>query len=562
MSPVLPVFAVFWLAGCHSSPRPQVDFTPLQVSRKVVLVIGNTSYQELSSVAAASPDAYDVAAALRGLQFDVVDVKANLTARELAEAIDTFCRRIQKGDLAVVYYSGHGGQAGGESYLSSPGGLHCAPGGRPGGGARNVSHFAPARSAGVQPGTSTSDDFRCHPGRVPGGFPGSQGRAAGHPEQAGGYDRRLFGSSRWHHAVRSRAAWVYTAELLSMLRAPERDLKEMLDEVQLRMYRLTKGRQMPFLEGTLESPLYFGFVPEPAAGREERSSWASAEQADTAAGYQSYLQQFPKGAFVERARMKLAIQQPKASFVPGDTKVNPKDGQEYAWIPAGSFMLDCMGDSRCRPQEMPTVHITFEKGFRIGVTEVTVGAWKRYRKAAGAAALPTKDPDGRGNLNEAAGNDMMPAMGMTRDEARSYCTWMGGRLPKEEEWEYAARAGSTGLDPAWEDSAWYAGNSGIRWLNSSEVKSVTPAIYNAQLYGNEDGPHPVAQKKPNVWGLYDTLGNVWEWAESRAPAAKLGVLRGGAWTSTEFDMYLARRMEMDPGVQVHDIGFRCVWDAR
>jgi hypothetical protein len=74
----------------------------------------------------------------------------------------------------------------------------------------------------------------------------------------------------------------------------------MLEEVQLRMYRLTKGRQMPFLEGTLEAPLYFGFVPEPTAGREERSSWASAEQADTAAGYQSYLQQFPKVAFVER----------------------------------------------------------------------------------------------------------------------------------------------------------------------------------------------------------------------------------------------------------------------
>jgi uncharacterized caspase-like protein len=299
MSRVLLVFAVFWLAGCHSSPRPQVDFTPLQVSRKVALVIGNTSYQELSSVAAASPDAYDVAAALRGLQFDVVDVKANLTSRELAEAIDTFCRRIQKGDLAVVYYSGHGGQAGGESYLVP------------------VDYTAPPEDAqveahGAYPISRLRDRLESSPARVRvmifdacrGAFladsPAAKVGLLGIRSKPEGtivaYSAPPGGITPFDQGRHG----VYTAELLSMLRVPDRDLKEMLDEVQLRMYRLTKGRQMPFLEGTLEAPLYFGFVPEPTAGREERSSWASAEQADTAAGYQSYLQQFPKVAFVER----------------------------------------------------------------------------------------------------------------------------------------------------------------------------------------------------------------------------------------------------------------------
>jgi formylglycine-generating enzyme required for sulfatase activity len=497
------------------------------------------------------PDAYDVAAALRLLQFDEVELKTNLTSQEMANAFETFSRNVVRtGDLAVVYYSGHGGQAGGESYL--------LPVDYPARGAYPITRVrdlldgsaASARAMIFDAcrGELIVDSLEPQVGlRAIEGKPGTLIAYSAPPRSIAPFDQE-------RHSA-------YTAELLEMLRSPERDFKAMLEEVQLRMYRMTKGRQMPYLNGSFDAPLYLGFIPDPKAGKEERISWESAEKVDSSAGYHTYLRWYPNGVFSDLARMRLSATQSKVGLTPGDTKVNPKDGEQYAWIPSGNYRMDCIGnDDLCRPAERPAVNVTFARGFRIGVTEATVGAWKRYRRATGAAALPTKDPDGRAKLNEAAENDLMPALAMNRDAARSFCGWIGGRLPKEEEWEYAARAGVVGFDPGWQDAAWYAGNSGLRWLNSSQVKSVTPAVYNAQMYGNGDGPHQVAQKRPNAWGLYDTLGNLWEWAESRAPDAKLGVLRGGSWASTEYDMFLSKRIEIDPAIERNDIGFRCLWE--
>jgi formylglycine-generating enzyme required for sulfatase activity len=69
---------------------------------------------------------------------------------------------------------------------------------------------------------------------------------------------------------------------------------------------------------------------------------------------------------------------------PGTVKTNPKDGLKYVWIPPGTFMMGCSpGDSECDGDEKPAHRVTITKGFWMGQTAVTVGAYKHFAAATG-----------------------------------------------------------------------------------------------------------------------------------------------------------------------------------
>ena len=141
------------------------------------------------------------------------------------------------------------------------------------------------------------------------------------------------------------------------------------------------------------------------------------------------------------------------------------------------------------------------------------------------------------------GNPQNPVENVSYDDAEIFCIKLNGmtghkyRLPTEAEWEYACRAGTTtdyyfGDDEnQLEDYAWYFDNS-------------------------QGTTHPVGQKKPNTWGLYDMHGNVWEWCQE-------GFMRGGSWGNLPDNCRSAIRINnIRRGDRYYIRGFRVVETIR
>ena len=259
-------------------------------------------------------------------------------------------------------------------------------------------------------------------------------------------------------------------------------------------------------------------------------------------------------------------------------KVNPKDGLKYVWIPPGTYMMGCSpGDTECYGKEKPPHQVTITKGFWLGQTEVTVEAYKRLAAATGRQMPPEpEDPEGR-PLNPGWGDEAMPIVDVAWDDAQAYCRWAGGRLPTEAEWEYAARGGSTATRYGdLDEIAWDADNSGRQRLDSERMKDDDQANYLKRLNENGNGIHEVGQKRANGFGLYDMLGNVWEWvndwydenyyknSSSEDPAGpasgQFRVLRGGSWYVGPWYIRASVRSGNSPtngGNKQDYVGFRC-----
>ena len=103
----------------------------------------------------------------------------------------------------------------------------------------------------------------------------------------------------------------------------------------------------------------------------------------------------------------------------GDSKVNPKDGLRYVWIPPGSVTAGCStGDTECFEDETPVRNVTLTRGFWLGQTEVTQAAFQKIM----------------GYNPSVYEGSTLPVDSVTWDEADAYCTEIAGILPTEAQW--------------------------------------------------------------------------------------------------------------------------------
>ncbi len=217
------------------------------------------------------------------------------------------------------------------------------------------------------------------------------------------------------------------------------------------------------------------------------------------------------------------------------SRINPKDGSKYLWIPPGSFIIGCSpGDNDCYRDEKRNMKVTLTRGFWLGETETTQGAYKKI--------MPKNPSRFKG--------DNLPVEYITQEDAVKYCKAIGARLPSEAEWEWAARAGDkTPRYGPLDEIAWYFNNS-------------------------DHMTHPVGLKKPNAYGLKDMLGNVAEWTntvyqtylqwEGINPVGpedgEYRSLRGGGWFDKAPIVRASYRSRIEPDEFDYNIGFRCAMD--
>jgi len=522
---------------------------PVTVASKRALIIGNGTYQHQDRIPQALNDADDMKTTLTGLGFIVTVRKDLATLDDLNREVYSFINTLKKDDLALVYYSGHGGMVDGENYILP----------------LNYARPALPRQV-VQRAFRMSDlkkDLEESAARVRvlifdacrnNSLVGEKSTGGGYVGMGGQAEGTIiaFASDEGKPALYdpSDRNSFYTKALRTNLAQRGVHLKEALERTQLKVFQDTRRTQRPYLNGFLTGPVFLTGDPVSTVTRTSNlcsDAWVMVKDGSDIGALRSFQQDFSEcGPEVRLAKLRVTTlerrteapiprQEPVARIDTNGPRTNSVDGLRYVWIPAGTFTMGCSpGDTECdKKGETPAKSVTLTRGFSLGESEVTQAA---YQQVMGNNPSHFKGAE-------------RPVENVSWSEAREYCGKVGGRLPTEAEWERAARGGTTAARYGdIEDVGWYDKNSG----NQTQ---------------------PVKRKRPNAYGLYDMLGNVYEWTADwyteQLPGGQdpVGpstgthrVLRGGSWNHFTRDLRVSSRSRDEPSLRLSLVGFRCAWD--
>jgi formylglycine-generating enzyme required for sulfatase activity len=255
-------------------------------------------------------------------------------------------------------------------------------------------------------------------------------------------------------------------------------------------------------------------------------------------------------------------------------------GMKFVRIAPGEFMMGSPDSEKGRFPNETQHKVTLTHGFMMAVTTVTQGQWKAVM---GTTVAEQRDKVGAQAILVGQG-DALPMYYASWDEAVDFCKKLSQtegkhyRLATEAEWEYACRAGAQGRyggSGNLDEMGWFGDNSGDRHFDSNDFWKKDAAHYDQRVVTEYHcRPHPVGEKKPNAWGLYDMHGNVWEWCNDfhgDYPASGVfdpagpqqgtaRVLRGGAWNVRPDFCRSAFRHKHGPDSRNYYIGFRVCLD--
>ena len=255
-----------------------------------------------------------------------------------------------------------------------------------------------------------------------------------------------------------------------------------------------------------------------------------------------------------------ALEEYVSRYSPGDEFRDCVQCPEMVVVPAGTFNMGSnqSENTEWRYREGPVHQVTISLPFAVGKYEVTFSEWDACVAAGGCGGYrPDDEGWGRGNR---------PVINVSWEHANAFVRWLSSetgkqyRLLSESEWEYAARAGTTGP------------------FHFGSTISTDEANYNGDIYGNGQGVSrqrtvAVGSFPSNNFGLHDMHGNVMEWVEdcwhsdySGAPTDGIAwtsgghcrsrVLRGGSWVFTPWVLRVAFREWFGAGSWTRQFGFR------
>jgi formylglycine-generating enzyme required for sulfatase activity/uncharacterized caspase-like protein len=579
--------------------------------QRVALVIGNSAYQN-APLKNPVNDARAIAAKLKELGFTVV-LKENLTQRQIGSTLREFRSRLTAGAVGLFFYAGHGLQMEGINYLPAVDADIASEDDVPTQSIEVNKVLEVMETQKTRLNLVFLDACRNNPFtrtfRAPGGGLARIAAPSGTILSFATRPGNVAADGTGSHGL-------YTQYLLKAMDEPGIVIEQAMKMVLAGVRQASNGKQEPWVEGGIEGNFYFRppvtlAAPGPnpagdggaAATAFELAFWDSIKASKDKDDYQAYLDKYPQGQFASLARNRVkaltggtppaptpqlrpTAPAPTAQFQPGAPAPAatgtqppgsmsrekawkaPGTGLEFMQIPAGSFM---MGAAKGDRDVQPVHKVTLTRPFLLQKTPVTVDQFKAFvaatgyrtdmEKAGGAyvafhaayavdsrwvAGMSWRDP------SVFSQEGTCPVVCISWNDAQAYIAWLNRtdpgrqyRLPTEAEWEYACRAGAETDPPADLDAvAWHGGNSHAR-------------------------THPVAGKRPNAFGLYDMLGNVWQWCQdwkgdypetavvdpSGPDKGTFRVSRGGSWSSSASTVRYSSRWDNAPYLD-HAHGFR------